>query len=324
VTLFLTDSEIRELLPMQEALECVEASFVAQGSHRAINRARERIVLPPFSMHYMAAALPDARHAGIKIYTVVHHEYRFLGLLFDSVTGRLLCLMQADHLGRIRTGAASGIATKYLARPHASRVAVIGTGRQARTQLAAIARVRKLTAVKAFSRDRDRLRIYCEEMSNLLAVPVEPAANADEAVAFADIICTATTAQQPVVHGEHLRPGAHINATGANTPDHRELDDETIQRTALIVVDSLEQSRKESGDLIQGLQNLAQDWSEIIELHSIVTEKNKGRVNADQITLFKSSGIALWDVAVAGCVYQKALRLGKGKQLDIDDVQYGG
>jgi ornithine cyclodeaminase/alanine dehydrogenase-like protein (mu-crystallin family) len=303
---------------MERALECVEASLVAQGNDRAVNRSRERILLPRVSLHYMAGALPDSQHVGMKIYTASSEGVRFLLLLFDTVSGRLLSLMQADHLGRIRTGAASGIATKYLARPEASRVGMIGTGRQARTQLQAIARVRKLTAVKAFGRDANRLQAFCREMSEDLGVPVEPAASTEEAARFGEIVCTATTAQQPVVRGACLQPGAHINAIGANMANRRELDDEAVSRATLIAVDSVEQSRKESGDLIQGLANLGRGWESVIELNSVVTGKHPGRSSADQITLFKSHGIALWDVAVAGFVYQQAVQQGKGKELEID------
>jgi ornithine cyclodeaminase/alanine dehydrogenase-like protein (mu-crystallin family) len=303
---------------MERALECVEASFVAQGNDRAINRSRERILLPKVSLHYMAGALPESQHVGMKIYTVTRDDFRFLVLLYDAVTGKLLSLMQADHLGRIRTGAASGIATKYLARPDASRVGIMGTGRQARTQLQAIAGVRKLIGVKAFGRDPNRLRGFCSEMSDALGVSVEPASSAEEATRFGEIVCTATTAQQPVVRGEWLLPGAHINAIGANMANRRELDDEAIRRATLITVDSVEQSGKESGDLIQGLANLGRGWESVVELHSVVTGKHPGRTSGDQITLFKSHGIALWDVAVAGFVYREALRQGKGKELEID------
>jgi ornithine cyclodeaminase/alanine dehydrogenase-like protein (mu-crystallin family) len=303
---------------MERALECVEASFVAQGNDRAINRSRERILLPHVSLHYMAGALPDSQHMGIKIYAATPEGVRFLLLLFDTVSGRLLSLMQADHLGRIRTGAASGIATKYLARADASRAAVIGTGRQARTQLQAIAQVRKLAGVKAFSRNQDRLHAFCREMSEELGVPVEPASSAGEATRFGDIVSTATTAQQPVLQGECLQPGVHINAIGANMANRRELDDEAIRRATLIAVDSLDQSRKESGDLIQGLANLGRGWDRVVELHSVVAGKHPGRSAADQITLFKSHGIALWDVAVAGFVYQQALQQEKGRELEID------
>jgi len=318
VTLFLSESDVRELLPMERALECVEASFVAQGNDRAINRSRERILLPQVSLHYMAGALPESQHVGMKIYTVTRDDFRFYVLLFDTGSGRLLALMQSDHLGRLRTGAASGIATKYLARQEASRVAVIGTGRQARTQLQAIALVRKLTGVKVFGRDRDRLQSFCREMSEELGVPVEPASSAAEATRFGEIVITATSAQQPVVLGECLQPGVHVNAIGANMANRRELDDEVLRRATLIAVDSVEQSRKESGDLIQGLANVGKSWDSVIELHTVVAGKHPGRTSADQTTLFKSHGIALWDVAVAGYVYQQALQLGKGKMLEID------
>lgn len=317
MTLFLTEAEVCELLPMQRALDCVEGSFIAQGNDRAINRPRDRILLPDLSLHYMAGALPDSQHLGIKIYTVARDGFRFIVLLFDSASGKLLALMQADHLGRIRTGAASGIATKYLARPDASRAAILGTGRQARTQLQAIARARSLSAVKAFGRDQERLRDFCREMTADLGVPVEPASSADEATRFGDIVTTATSAHHPVVRGEFLQPGAHLNAIGANMANRRELDDEALRRTTLIAVDSIEQSRKESGDLIQGLANIGRDWRSVIEMHSIVAGKHPGRSSAEEITLFKSHGIALWDVAVAGYVFEQALKQGKGKELDI-------
>lgn len=303
---------------MERALECVEASFVAQGNDRAINLSRERILLPRVSLHYMAGALPESQLVGMKIYTVTREDFRFLVLLFNAENGKLLSLMQADQLGRIRTGAASGIATKYLARPDASRVAVMGTGRQARTQLQAIARVRKLTTAKAFGRDSNRLQGFCREMSEALGLPVEPASSAEDAAGFGEIVCTATTAQQPVLHGKWLQPGAHINAIGANMASRRELDDEAVKRASLIAVDSIEQSRKESGDLIQALENLGRGWESVIELYSVVAGKHPGRSSEEQITLFKSHGIALWDVAVAGFVYQQALQQGKGKELAID------
>jgi ornithine cyclodeaminase/alanine dehydrogenase-like protein (mu-crystallin family) len=303
---------------MERALECVEASFVAQGNDRAINRSRERIVLPHASLHYLAAALPGSQYMGMKIYTVTRDDFRFLVLLFDTETGRLLSLMQADHLGRIRTGAASGIATKYLARPDASRVGMMGTGRQARTQLQAIARVRKLTGVKVFGRNKERLQTFCREMAEELGVPVEPASSAEDATRYGEIVISATTSQHPVVLGECLQPGAHVNAIGANAANRRELDDEALRRASLIAVDSLEQSRKESGDLIQGLASLGRGWESVIELHAVVAGKHPGRSSADQITLFKSHGIALWDVAVAGFIYEEALRLGTGKEMEID------
>ena len=154
-------------------------------------------------------------------------------------------------------------------------------------------------------------------MSDELGVPVEPASSADEAVRYGEIVSTATTAQQPVVRGECLQPGTHLNAIGANMANRRELDDEAVRRATLVAVDSIEQSRRESGDLIQGLANIGRGWESVIELYSVVAGKHPGRSSAEEVTLFKSHGIALWDIAVAGYIYQQALQQGKGKELDI-------
>jgi ornithine cyclodeaminase/alanine dehydrogenase-like protein (mu-crystallin family) len=318
MALFLSETDVRDLLPMDHALECVEASFVAQGSGNAAYHPRERILLPQLSLHYMAGALPDLQRIGMKIYTATPQAVRFLVLLYDTESGRLLALMQADHLGRIRTGAASGIATKYLARPDASRVGLIGAGRQARTQLAAIAKVRKLSGAKVFSRDALRLKSFCQEISEQLGLAVEPASTPEAATRYGEIVTTATSAAQPVVYGEWLQPGTHLNAIGANRPQHRELDDRALERVGLITVDSIEQSRKESGDLIEGFSNLGRGWERVIELSTVVTGKNPGRSSPDEITLFKSHGIALWDVAAASYVYRRAREEGKGKDLEID------
>ncbi len=318
MALFLSEANVRDLLPMERALECVEASFVAQGSGKATNRPRERILLPQVSLHYMAGALPELKQIGMKIYTVTAEALRFIVLLFDTESGKLQALIQADHLGRIRTGAASGIATKYLARPEASRVGLIGTGRQARTQLEAIAKVRKLSGVKVFGRDANRLKSFCSEMAEQLGVAVEPAPSPEAATRFGEIVTTATSAQQPVVHGEWFEPGTHLNAIGANMPNRRELDDQVLTRAGLITVDSVEQSREESGDLIQGFKNLGRSWDAVVELHAVVTGKHAGRSSKEQVTLFKSHGIALWDVAVASYIYRRAREEGRGKAMEID------
>lgn len=316
MALFLSETDVQELLPMERALECVEASFFAQDSG-AVNRARERIILPHISLHYLAAALPGEGWLGMKIYTVTGAAFRFVVLLFDAESGSLLTWIEADHLGRIRTGAASGIASKYLARPGASRLGLVGTGRQARTQLEAVAKVRKLTAAKVFGRAASRCGDFCREMSDKLSLRVEPAGSAEEAVRFGDIVVTATSSGEPVVFGEWLQPGTHVNAIGGNAANRRELDGVAVGKASLIAVDSLEQARKESGDLIHGLAETGRGWEGVVELHSIVTGKLRGRGSEDEITLFKSHGIALWDIAVAGYLYRQAILKGRGRQVDL-------
>ncbi|MGO9275154.1 MAG: ornithine cyclodeaminase family protein [Terriglobia bacterium] len=313
--LLLSETDVQHLLPMEKAIERVEASFLAQHRGEAVNRSRERILLPHSSLHYMAAALPGERLLGMKIYTVTRSAWRFVVLLFDSESGDLLTMIEADHLGRIRTGAASGVATKYMARADASRVGIIGAGRQARTQLEAVALVRNVTGARVFSRAPERRLAFSREMSERLGVAVTPAESAEDAARPADIVITATTSTQPLLFGDWLRPDTHINAIGANMANRREVDDRTLERAALVAVDSLAQSKEEAGDLIQGIAHLARGWEGVVELHEIVAENIPGRTSDEEITLFKSNGIALWDMAVAGYVYQEARRQGRGEEV---------
>jgi ornithine cyclodeaminase/alanine dehydrogenase-like protein (mu-crystallin family) len=315
--LLLTEKDIRELFPMQRALECLTASFRAQHTGRATNRPRQRIFLPEVSLHYMAAGYADERLLGMKIYTASSQALRFLVLLYDGESGDLLAALEADHLGRIRTGAASGVATRYLARPDAARVGVIGTGRQARTQLQAVASVRKLEAARAYGRDPARRESFAREMTEVLGVPVQAVDAPEAAARFGEIIITATSSREPVVKGAWISSGAHVNAIGANMLNRRELDDEALARADLIAVDSIEQARQEAGDLVQGLNAIRGGWEGIVELHEVVAGAHAGRKSHDEITIFKSSGIALWDVAAAASIYREALRLGRGREIAL-------
>jgi len=315
--LLLSETDVQQLLPMEKAIERVEASFLAQHQGEAINRSRERIILPHSSLHYMAAALPGEKLVGIKAYMVSRSAWRFVVLLFDSESSDLLAMIEADHLGRIRTGAASGVATRYMARADASQVGLIGAGRQARTQLEAVARVRRVTDVRVFSRDPERRLAFSREMGERLGVNVTPAETAEDATRPADIVITATTSAQPLLFGDWLRPGTHINAIGANMANRREVDQRTLGRAALVAVDSLAQSKEEAGDLIQGFAQLARGWERVVELHEIVAGLRPGRSSHEEISLFKSNGIALWDVAVAGHVYREARRQGRGEEVAL-------
>ena len=317
MALFLSEEDVQQLLPMPQALECIEASFTEQHAGAAINRARERIFLPGLSFHYMAGAMVDEQLLGMKVYTVASGQARFLVLLFDTQSGDLLALMEADHLGRIRTGAASGVATKYLARAGASRVALIGSGRQARTQLEAVAAVRPVKEVRVFSRDEARRKEFCRKMAERLELAVEPAASPEQAARFGEIVITATNSRDPVLKGEWLSPGVHVNAVGANISTRREIDEAVLNRAKIIAVDSLDQARSEAGDLIQGFAALHRSWDSVVELHDIIQESKPGRTSDEEITIFKSCGIAIWDVTAAGHVYRQALQKGKGSTLKI-------
>ncbi len=321
MALFLSEEDVRELLPMPAAIECVEASFADQHAGAATNHPRQRIFLPGFSLHYMAGAIAGEHWAGMKIYTVASGQARFLVLLFNAQNGDLLALLEADHLGRIRTGAASGVATRYLARADASRVGLVGTGRQARTQLEAVAAVRPIKAVRVFSRDETRRMEFSKEMTVRLELPVEPAESAEQAARFGDIVITATSSSSPVVKGKWLQPGTHVNAIGANASKRREIDETVLERAKIIAVDSLDQARGEAGDLIQGLAALKRGWDDVVELHEVIGGSKPGRASGEEITVFKSCGIAIWDVAAAGCVYRAALQKQKGNNLGIWETE---
>src|SRR6202167_5365439 len=213
MTLLLTEADVRSLLTMPIALEIVEESLRQQGNGELILHPRRRIKMPDNALlHYMAAADPVRGYIGMKLYTVARGAARFVIPLFRSTTGEMAALIEADALGQLRTGAASGVATKYLANASARNACIIGTGYQARTQLEAVAAVRRLDRVRAFGRDADRRAQFCREMSARISVPVEPATSGEEAVRGADIVITATPATQIVLEASWLAPGMHINA----------------------------------------------------------------------------------------------------------------
>jgi alanine dehydrogenase len=305
-------------LTMPLAVEAVEEISRKQATGEVVVHPRRRFELPGGGFfHYMAAADFSAGFVAMKQYTYVDGKIRFLVPLYEMATGQLVALIEADYMGQLRTGAASGVATKYLARKDAKVAAIIGTGGQARTQLEAVAAVRKLETVRAYGRDAARREKFCSEMSGRLGIAVHPAASASEAVRGAHIVSTATTAAQPVVTGGDLAEGVHINAIGANHAHKRELDNEAVASADVIVVDSVEQSRQEAGDLIIAFHGDETCWTGVKKLSEVVAGKATGRTSDAEVTLFKSNGIASWDLAVAMKVYALAREKKLGRELPI-------
>jgi alanine dehydrogenase len=318
MTLLITEAEVRSLLTMPIALEVVEESLREQGEGKLVLHPRRRLPLPEKGqMHYMAASDPGLGYFGMKLYTVVRGTARFVVPLFRAATGEMAALVEADALGQLRTGAASGVATKYLANSDARSAGIIGTGYQARTQLEGVAAVRHLDRVRAYGRDPDRRTKFCREMSARIGISVEPATSSEEVVRGADIVITATPAAQVVLAGAWLAPGTHIVAMGANWPQKRELDSAAVSRSDLVAVDSIEQAKMEAGDLIQAFGENTSRWETVRELSAIVAGKIPGRIDASQITLFKSVGIASWDVAAAARVFELAVARGIGESIPL-------
>lgn len=318
MALLLTESDVRSLLTMQIALEAVEAAFRRLADGQALMHSRQRLHLQGKSyLHYMAAGDASGGYMGMKIYTSSREGLRFLVPLFHADSGDLLALIEADYLGQMRTGAASGLATKLLSRPDARSVGIIGTGLQARTQLEAVVAVRKIEQALAYGRDVQRRAEFAKEMTAKLGMRVEASETPEEVVRAADILITATTASQPIVKGEWLKPGAHINAIGANFPQKREMDISAVSRADIIFVDSREQTRLEAGDLIHAFEGNSVRWNSVKELAELVCGHEQGRTSREQITLFKSSGIAIEDVVTGERVYELALAHGIGTKVKI-------
>ena len=316
MALHISESEVRAVLTMPMAIEAVERISRKQASGEAVAHPRRRFELPGGGFfHYMAAADFSAGYVAMKQYTYVQGKIRFLVPLYEMTTGDLVALIEADYMGQLRTGAASGVATKYLARENSRVAAVIGTGGQARTQLEAIACVRKLQSARVYGRDAAKRDKFSKQMTEKLGFSVESASSSSEAVHGADILCTATTAANPVVSGADLAPGVHINAIGANHAHKRELDEDAVESADVIVVDSIEQSRQEAGDLILAFQGDEVCWTGVKKLSDVVAGKTPGRTSDAEVTLFKSNGIASWDLAVAMKVYALAKEEKLGREL---------
>jgi alanine dehydrogenase len=289
--LYLTEEDVRAFLPMPEAIGVMRSAFEALAQGKAINQPRRRLILDTGSvLHSMAGSYGG--YFGTKFYsTNPRYGAHFYFVPYDAETAEPLAWMEANHLGQIRTGAASGYATDLLANPEAATLGVIGSGFQARTQLDAIRAVRPIKTVRVWSRSEEKRRKFAEEScARAVSTP-------EEAVRDADIVVTATNAQEPVLENAWIAPGTMINAMGSNAAKRRELPADLVSRAALVAVDSLEQAKLEAGDLI-----LAGSWANVVELQGV-----KRNFDRDQITIFKSLGIGVEDVAAGAFVYERAL-----------------
>ena len=324
----LNAAEVRQALPMAAAIEGMKAAFSQFSAEQADVPLRSRISIPGHEgvALFMPAYLAQSDDLAVKVVTVfpknIHRGEPIIYatvLILDTVTGRPLALLEGSALTAIRTGAGSGAATDLLARPDAQTVAIIGSGVQARTQLEAVCTVRPIRTAYVYSPNPQHAAAFAEEMAGQGPIPdaIRPVLEAAEAVRAADIICTATTSSTPVFDGRELKPGTHINAVGSYTPEMQEVDITTIQQ-ALVVVDSRESVLAEVGDLLIPLHSGAITESDIhAELGEIVAGVKDGRTTPDQITYFKSVGLAVQDAAAAQIALQNALRLNLGTVVSL-------
>lgn len=294
--LIIKEEEVRELLPTREAIRLMRETFEGLRTGESLSQPRRRMTLPQTGsvLHAMAGA--HGRYFGTKIYATnaKHGNANFLFWLLDAETARPLCLMEANWLGQIRTGAASGFATDLLSREDAQTHGIIGTGFQARSQMEAIAAVRNIRETRVWSRNEGNRKRFAEEFR---ATAVD---TAREAVEGMDIVSTATWAKDPVLEANWIGPGTHINAMGSNVANRRELPAELIEKATVIAADSVEQAHLESGDLILA-------WPDKAQWRAIDLKDAEPRTDANAITIFKSNGLGVEDVAAGAYVYEQYL-----------------
>ncbi|MBM4437197.1 MAG: ornithine cyclodeaminase family protein [Actinobacteria bacterium] len=314
--LYLTEVDVDQLADMALALEAVEGSLRRQGEGLSANIGRRRARTPGAALHVMGAADPRLGVAGAKVYLTGRVAgARFAVVLFDTASGDLAAIIEARRLGELRTGAASGISAKYLAHERVDTVGLIGAGRQARTQLEAVCALRRPARVQVYARTPIRVAGFLRAAQREAAADLQAVGSAEAAVRDAQIVITATSAAQPVLQGEWLQPGMHVIAMGSNHPAHQELDAAAVARADRIFVDDLDGAQQECGDLIAAHQAGTVQWGQVLELGLVVAGRVPGRARADEITIFESQGIALWDIALAHAVWKRAEAAGAGTRV---------
>ena len=307
--LWLSEEDVAALVSPGEAVPVLEECFRRMAAGDVELMPRRRFAVEGGYFAVMAAADRGLGVAGLKSYTLVGGELAFVVCLFDLRDGRLTATIAADRLGQVRTGAASGVAAAHLARRGARSLGIVGTGWQAESQLEAIrTAVPTIERVVAWSRTPERVAAFCAKTG------AEAASEASE-VGGCDVVVTVTTAREPVLQGEWLRPGALVCAVGANHPTSRELDARVIERASFVCCDSIADAQLESGDLIEPVAAGQLAWGEVHELHEVVAGQIAGRESDEDVVVFKSNGIAPWDVALGHELVRRARERGVGTEL---------
>lgn len=315
MALFLNEDDVGQLLTMPMVLDAVEFAHRELALGRAVDVPRQRTRLPQTSLHILQGALPALDAMGYKAYTSNRSGVRFLVHLFSASSGALRAVIEANLLGMMRTAAASGVATRWLARPEAEVAGVFGAGWQAEGHVEALCTVRPLRRVKVYARHAERLAAFCQRLSERVGIEVVPAASPEETVRGSDIVSTVTSSANPLFDAAWLSPGTHINAAGSNALIRRELGEDVLKRSAAIVVDSLPTALREAGDLLPVLEKGRLHERQLVELGDVITGKHAGRAKTDDITLFESQGLAIQDLSVAVRLERLARERGMGVEL---------
>jgi alanine dehydrogenase len=317
MALLLREAHVEQLLTMKSTLELIERVHREYSTGNAIDVPRERTRLPKAALHLLQGAVPSAGIFGYKAYTSSREGVRFLVYGFSAERGNLDVVVEANYLGMMRTGAAGGVAAKWLARADAKVAGIFGSGWQAQGQLEALAAVRKLERVKVFSRNAEKVAKFCDKMRQKLSLDVVPAGSPEDAVKGSDIVVTITNSTTPVFDGEWLAPGTHVNAAGSNSLLRREIDEATVGKANPVVVDSRPSAMKEAGDLLPSLEKGRLHVGMLTELGEVIAGLRPGRTGAEQVTLFESQGMAMQDLIIAAELLKLARAWGLGEELAL-------
>ena len=309
--LYLTEADVIEMLDMNLALEALDDVFRARSAGEVRNEPRHRLSAGNGSMNFMAATWPERGWAGHKSY--VSGDFRVM--LYGTNGEGLLAVIGAGRMGQVRTGAASGIGTKYMARVNSSSVGIIGSGYQAETQLEAVCAVRDIKDVKVFSRTAEKRERFASTMSERLGVNVTAVDSKESAAEGMDILVAVTSSVEPVITGDMIEPGMHINAAGNNSWMKRELDTAAIVKADLVACDDIDQTKIECGELMRAVEVGHFAWESLVRLDRIVAGLRTARYSDNDVTLFESQGVAFEDIAVCGRLYELALEQGIGTEL---------
>lgn len=312
--LYLTEADVQRLVTVEDAIATLERLFATWSDPATSNLPRQRAQIGKGSFNLMGAAWGASEIFGLKAYYGAPGG-RFHVLFYSSRDGSLKAMIEADHLGRMRTGAASGLATKILANPNARTLGVVGAGRQALTQVAAVCAVRKIETVRVFTRTAEHRDAFAKEIERKLRVAAEPVTTGEAAIGDADVAITITKSAEPVLRANWLKSGVHVNAAGANAASRREVDAETVLRATVRATDQVAQARIEAGEYRDLVAAGRLQWQDIVELGDIAAGKVSGRRGPADITLFKSLGIALEDIAFADLIWRRAVERGIGKPM---------
>ncbi|MEX0677601.1 MAG: ornithine cyclodeaminase family protein [Pirellulales bacterium] len=312
--IYLSEADVDRLLDINVAIEVCEEAFRRLGAGEAEHVPRARAKAPGIVLHSMSAAAGYLNLVGWKCYTTTREGARFLLGLHDA-SGQLVALVEADRLGQLRTGATTGVAVELMADPEATEMGLFGSGWQAQSQLAAVARTRPIKVAYVYSRTEKKRRDFAELMASRLGIEVRPVDRPQDAAEDLPIVVTATTSREPVFDGNHLAEGALVCAVGSNWLNRAEIDTTVIRRADNIVCDSIKACQIEAGDFVDALEKGVFDWQRAVELADVVAGRATGRNTRDSIVLFKSVGLALEDVALGAKLLERARAQGVGREL---------